>query len=624
MRGYVHQALSRFGIDTSEPPSQLGENYVEVPVQATHYEWDKGDRGRMVESPLLYVADPTPDGIASLAPPFLAMLIGTSGVGKTEMVRQLYRHTALLPGNPIDLLPVSLVQCSWRGTHQPFPPQPPPQNEFRDFLFTPLIEQSSGLVGELVDRVVLEDIHSGAVMLALDGLDEIATGRGQHDAFFHSLFDLLKWRDRGRKSAARILISGRVEYLSALGIKDGNDLTGVAGGGKFTMPVYFLRLDFFADSRIKAYLRRRRAYEQFGNFLHVKPGAGPGQISDMLRRPLFLKLLCDLADASGDDCITSINTPTEVLNNLVNRTVSKTRLFWSWVWDNDRLATMALALYKTGRTSFRRDEILAFIEPSDGDVQTGATPPDPFQAIHKCPFLRRDGDELRFTHQIFLDYFVALGMYVDRLRSEDKGPADASDFDRYVLTVEMRRFLRDLMGEPAWRERTRRTYALDDLESWPDPEWAIENELQLETIRNKLLTCMTDSVAIGDAESDIEQFMELKPEKLHPSYRSYNYEAIAVYLWDHRWKESERKLEHRFDARLRSELETALGTLSKLSAGDPARDAWERLVLRTLSAAYRLRLSSVLRYAGRKDRFQHISGPDTKANIERITKPLSS
>src|SRR5207302_1055773 len=105
-----------------------------------------------------------------LAPPFLAMLIGTSGTGKTETVRQLYRHTALLPGNPIELLPVSLVQCSWNGAHQRFPVEPPAQNKFRDFLFTALSQQSSGLVGELIDRVVLEDIHSGAVMLALDGL----------------------------------------------------------------------------------------------------------------------------------------------------------------------------------------------------------------------------------------------------------------------------------------------------------------------------------------------------------------------------------------------------------------------------------------------------------------------
>jgi len=47
-------------------------------------------------------------------------------------------------------------------------------------------------------------------------------------------------------------------------------------------------------------------------------------------------------------------------------------------------------------------------------------------------------------------------------------------------------------------------------------------------------------------------------------------------------------------------------------------------VVRILSAAYRLRLSRVVRYAAGKDRFKHVSQPDTKANIERITKQLSS
>src|SRR5258706_11355663 len=141
MRGYVQEALSRFGIDTSEPPANLGVNYVEVPVQVTPHTWDEAKTGWMIESPLRFLADPAADGYDSLRPPFVAMLIGTSGVGKTEMVRQLYRHTALLAGNPIELLPVSLVQCSWRGKHQRFPSVPAPLNEFRDFLFTPLIQQ---------------------------------------------------------------------------------------------------------------------------------------------------------------------------------------------------------------------------------------------------------------------------------------------------------------------------------------------------------------------------------------------------------------------------------------------------------------------------------------------------
>src|SRR5436190_9886409 len=48
---------------------------------------------------------------------------------------------------------------------------------------------------------------------------------------------------------------------------------------------------------------------------------------------------------------------------------------------------------------------------------------------------------------------------------------------------------------------------------------------------------------------------------------------------------------------------------SELPAEHPDGDSWERLVVRIRSAAYRLRLSGVVRYAAGKDRFKHVPQP---------------
>src|ERR1051326_8937047 len=177
MRGYIQKALSQFQIDTTEPLQRLRDSYVEVPVQWSEGEWDI-DRGvRIEESPLTLLADTTQNPFHSLGAPYIAFLIGPSGVGKTEMIKQTCAYAAAL-GQTLEVLPVKLTQCTWRQGLTRFPEQHIVTDQFRDYLFSSLGDPiSAGVIGELVDKVILEDMHRGSVLLALDGLDEIVFNR---------------------------------------------------------------------------------------------------------------------------------------------------------------------------------------------------------------------------------------------------------------------------------------------------------------------------------------------------------------------------------------------------------------------------------------------------------------
>jgi hypothetical protein len=297
MRGYIQKCLTNFDIDTTEPLQHFRDNYVEVPVQWSEREWDSAaGHGRVEESPLNVLAGSAPSSWYAPEPPYLALLVGPAGVGKSELIRQLSACAATNPSLQLEVLPIKLVQCRWQSEMQRFPEENVATDEFRNFLFTSLIEQqNSGVVGEFLDRVVIEDIHRGSVLLALDGVDEIIINRKQHDLFFRKLLDVLSLRDRAKSSAAKIIVSCRLEYLRSLGIYCPEDIFGSPAIPGYTPGLHFLRLDFFSRARIWGYLRRR------GQFDQLRPlSESPSALSDVMERPLFLKLLCDLRRANPD------------------------------------------------------------------------------------------------------------------------------------------------------------------------------------------------------------------------------------------------------------------------------------------------------------------------------------
>ncbi len=616
MRGYVQRSLNLFGLDTSEPLSSLADQYVDVPVQWNIEEWNaQQGRSMLHESPLALIAGSPAE--RPLRPPFIAFTIGPSGVGKTEMIRQLCRYTAS-HAEPKDVLPIALSRCSWSGSGiSRFPNEKPNIDEFRDYLLSRLRRQDRIDVGQILDNTILDDVHSGDVILALDGLDEVITQRKQHDYFFQCLLEFLDVANR-RDSRARIVVTCRLEYVQSLGIHSGDDIRQRQEYFR-RIAVNFLRIDFFGRSRVLKYLHRRLAAELLRLMEDDNRSDANTKLVEIMHRPLFLKLLCDLADADPGQITPSLATITDVMNALVENARSNAPGLWTW--SNDELARHSLNLFKVRRASLARDEIVRFVMRKDGGT---GVPLDPFEAVHKCPFLKRDGERLRFSHPLFFEYFVARGMHRDLVSSDN--PDRLVDFDRHVLTVEMRRFLRDLLGEEAWKARTRRSYALDENSHhlWEDPEWVRANYQDLDRVRYALLAYMTEpeNVQLEDVRRDVRSFLEFGGKLLHPAYLMYNYEAVAVYLSDHQWEPEDQKLLRDFHKRLRDDIDQVLRRIPQLAPDHPNRDARGRLVLRILDIAYRLKLKQVWKYATRPERFDAIMEPDTRNEIQLIQREI--
>jgi hypothetical protein len=203
------------------------------------------------------------------------------------------------------------------------------------------------------------------------------------------------------------------------------------------------------------------------------------------------------------------------------------------------------------------------------------------------------------------------------------------NFGRYVLSVEMRRFLRDLMGKETWMSRSLAYLMVGDADadSWPDPKWMRENAAELRAVAVSFLGFMTEpNTDAKRFRQAVDSVMSFDAERLHPRYLMYSYEAVAVFLYDHRWIDDDRKLEAKFEEMLRTRIERSMRRLREQELGDVARDDIGRLILQMLDIGFRLRLPKLLRMAERRagtetgdiGRFEPIREPDTRLGISVI------
>jgi hypothetical protein len=643
-RPYIHQALKQFGIDTEQSLEYLARYYVEVPAVWARGSWNQ-EQGKMIATPFELLVPSASEAVYPLSTPYITMVIGPSGVGKTEFIRQLCRVCAAAPPEtpkslPLRVLPIRLVDCAWNlvaGDRKPSPEQ------FRDSLFSRLL---------LMDDSILSDISEGSLLLALDGLDEVVRKRAEHNVFFECLNEMLAPHHLGGRYRIRVVVTCRVKYLEELGVGGAQDIlphfaarvfeAGASESEWGERPtdddrwnrdaarlaeqtaVHFLRLDFFNPARIKKYLGARKL-ESLAKYVKPDPPESHA-VGEIMQRPLFLKLLCDVAQSKPGKEALEVQNIADVMNRLADSAAANVDS--AWAWDNDALARAALGIFKERRSGFDSEAEVAPVIRKRGQRGPVAEPPaDLFEAIHKCPFLRREGSGLRFTHQIFFQYFVARGMFLSLQESEAREGGGLADFDRFVLTVEMRQFLREMLGNAVWMERTRKSFALDadSLGEWPKPEWAQERYAQLENIRTQLLRYMTAPEQKPDSEERkaLGDFLELNlnASLLHARYLLCCHEGVAIYVGEHRW--GREGIETEFENRIRKDLEAAIRTLKR--GGHPPQyvDDLGRLVLRILDIGYRLRFPTVLRWAEREAQLKVIRG-DTSVQLKKLREQVQA
>jgi hypothetical protein len=600
----VEQAFRLFSRGSgSEARSDEPSYYVDVPVDLTLNQLTSNDAEdhfhEVHESPFQLF---TKEGRTTLLAPSLAILVGQYGMGKTSFVQQLcgrLRAKGHIPF-PINLADSRQAYGSdsfIEGSIEP---------KMVDFLFSSLAREQPDPATflEKVRTELVPQIHNGRVILILDSLDELGLNRQKLQKFMQALAGFLMPSKPEEPFVSRALVAVRLEYLAAFGMEDADSLLGKELSQMLT--VYFLKLSAFSESRIQSYLERRNKPEVASEL------AAAPSLRDILVRPLFLRIFCDLAPTLLKKDLKHLRSPTLLIQSFIQHASEDARrqVRKPFKWDEEGLSAMALHLYNTGELDIPIEKVRSdLIRSSNISVD------EAWQAIHKCPFLRKNTESrVRFSHRVFIEYFTAKALAKEAARGEE---LSSNAFDTIVLDVDTRKFLKDLYGDKnEWYERTRKSYGLDE-----DSGWNISDEMksvdgELDQIRRKLLDYMTtpELVSADKIRPVIHHFLTLDAKGLHPCYRMYNYEAVAVFLWHNRKDEEDQKLSTHFETLLTQRLDEAN---KHLHQDEPLRPHYERLVERILSIGERLRYEQLSRF-NKKKILEKIEEPDTRARIRHI------
>jgi hypothetical protein len=569
--------------------------------------------------------------------PSVSLVMGQYGMGKTELVHRLVDaifDLSVGPGPPpsdlAEPLPIGLTGC-------------------REALS--LLDQDSGATPESFGRLVfregwqefgddfaMEDLRAeilaGRILLVLDGLDELVNTPLRHRRFFEGLRTFLTEGGGARSDALfRVIVTMRLEYLSSMDTSEGQDMLARLGAAGRGFEIFSLVLGPFDRLRVAAYLRAtvpkfRGLFEEIAK----RP-----ELLETLRRPLLLRIFAELAREDTElDRLLGLRDAWGVINLYVTHASERAAqaqayLDLSYVWDNDKLALKSVQLFVEGRPRMTLNDIRDVRTVATGESRrrrkqrrNGGSPgdseEDPLLSINKCPFLLRVGkEEVRFSHRAFLEFFVVEGI----AHGVKNAGGDTEEFNSLVLNVDMRKFLRSEIrrqyseqegpyhfygrkySEP-FHGVTMRSYGLASYEGWglSEKDFAACID-RLDEHRINLLDGMTEPEKdLADVEITIrwlvEELSENEVSLLHPCYRMYCFEGVAVYL---SWREDRVEwsaVRARFGDLLRLQLARTLDDLRNAPAveqeGFKAPPA-QLLVERILHISLRLRFEWVRLYS---------------------------
>jgi hypothetical protein len=589
--------------------------------------------GRRLENPVTLLTGIYPDGEPwpgrAVQRPCVSILVGQYGVGKTTLMDRVRSHLTRFRADSKPML-VPLIRCG-RCVSEGMSPQ-----RFLDFLF--------GASG----APTLEQIHRGERILLLDGLDEIATGQREHEAFFKNLMSLLSAGAEAGPPAYNVVVSMRQEYLTSVTRDDAEDLTALIKEHAAGRPrVYYLSLDWMEPGQARSFLARRvpRGETLWDSLSRTHA------LREMLLRPLLMRLFCELLERHPElkDEVLTYRDPGDLLQRFVEEAdrdqllVDRQQEIARYRWDRELIAQKSLQLYREGRSVMTladlRDIVVAF-DAAAAERPEDIAEEDALKGIHKCPFLLLENapdivfDEeagverlvppsppvVRFSHAIFFEYFTALGMV-------PRGETDFTAFDELVLNIDMRKFLRGMMRKKEWYERTRKSYALVGEEN--KGEWQVD--LHADGWLNRL-----DRVrkTLGDLITDPDREIRLRGRRLevcidwlldqqhrfHPRYLIHNFEAIAVYARMRPLTDKRRAVTRCFSQLLEQRLREIAGREIDV------RRAEHLLVERMLDVGQRLRLDWARVYAGAEGQELLSRLPDdgTRSRVASIIENIRS
>ncbi len=605
--------------------------YVDVPISVAPYFPRSEPR---LSDPFLYVAgrpigNRAPyDGQSYATAATVGLLMAEYGMGKSELMMMLKWYIdanhELLGGRRAVL--VELGSCRDRVTL--LEDRLPGDRGEMARLFGQLIFGSASQADSDYEQR-RADVREGAVVLLLDGLDELLPYRNRDEYlnFYRALASFAGQIGKGPEDVLHslVLVSMRREFLISVGDE------GIAHAAKVfpsTLGVDHLMLSPFTMSHVACFLEH--------HFARCEAGLPSGQtiealierirnndrLREMLARPLLLKLWCDILprlEAKAFD----LSHEAELFEEYVE-TASReqTEKYQGW-WDLEKLSAKAKDLYM-GSSVFEiptdTDDIQSLLkESSEGK------PTDLQLAIHKCPFLQDTGKgTLRFAHRAFFEYFTARGVR-DCAKNGDYEP-----FNDLVLNTDMRKFLRFLLKPEKFNQLAHKAWGLED------PTWRLseEDRRSFEDWHGHLLKSMTTKETrpqeVEDLRRSIIGFLERLERGcvVHPEYTTYAFESIGRHFtgdtkvdvvdqWD-RFSDVLKKCGNRLVKLLKSLHPDEDGRrLSQESDIVGCRNDYEILLEKVLELGTRLHLDWVRSYRS-KDILPLVRNEKTQARMARI------
>jgi hypothetical protein len=573
--------------------------------------------------------------------PFMSLIVGRYGVGKTEAVRQFCRHWLETRrehcGDRSWPVPISLARCRTRIDMLNYVPKP---LEFVGLLLEGL-EFNAGEEVEF-EPVLQTGVASGDIYLMLDGLDELVESHSQHENFFTALELLLS---QGDASQSRCIVTVRQEYLEAFDPVCRMMLKPFLLSKTKTY-CYRLELDSFNDTEIEAYLRKRLGKERSQAMLNRLTSQEKQELRIILYRPLHLRVFCDLAGNDADIVSLlnvsasreggSLKEPSGVAG-LFNQYVSEVSeraaerqelLGYTYKWDNDKLSIEAREIFKRGEDHLT----LKAVERIRVPIDPAKEPPEDntMRAIHKCPFLIRDHSDrkARFSQKAFFEFFVARGIVIE-YEQVNQDISRANAFNMLVVNPDMRKFLRGMVRD--FDGLIRYSCGLD-----PDgpSEWSLELSPDQREHLARVLVSVTRGMTDPEreqsgVEDNIRAFLALALADFDPGYLRYCFEAVATYLViDGRRHKSDWKEPW---GRLSSALEMALrDALGRVNSQDVARRPtellwrWQLLIERCLDLGLRHNFAWCRNYFAEASRILKDVAwePDSKTRMTHLLRAL--
>jgi hypothetical protein len=467
-------------------------------------------------------------------PPFVTLLVGQYGTGKTALVSQLCELLRRRPASSPRPLPISLGSC--RALRAELSRRPG-----ADAFMRLLLEGSQGDgVDDATVGEVLAAVRAGRVFLVLDALDELVDSVTDHHLFFVGLDQVLSVPERGSPLKARVIVTMRREYLTSVDGNLRNTLGAFRNGGSPSVALYYALLTSIDDPEIESYLVSR--LQSQGKRFFTKLMEHP-ELRSIIARPILLKVFADLAKTlrGKRDSLLEIKDVVALIKeyvasvNAYGRALQE-RLGSSYIWDPDLLATKSLELYWTHSP----DSPLLTETDLEGIRTTLKESPDvsepALRSVHKCPFLVITGtgpNEVRFSHKVFFEYFTARGM------ADEVGRADsirhAKAFNTLVVNADMRKFLRDMVED--FDGKIEFSCGLGDPEFWSLEEHTFKRQRAM--LRSALVILTRGMTHPDDDAPDVEReikwLLDAECLKFDPGYLRYCFHAVGTYIADRRW-----------------------------------------------------------------------------------------